>query len=344
MSSFPKCKVLLIGGTCWTGQFVWKNYLSRSTDFDNIELYVTYNTNVPEWIPEDKLFRLDLDDEATIRNTISTVKPDIIIHLSAIIFSSAKTQEEKDAVDRINCPTVLINAVNEFVPNCFYIYTSTSFVLDGNNAPYKPDWTLAHQPINAYGRAKYAFEKLVMGLNRSVILRLNNMLGPACAYKTTGNTKFLQWLYGAFQRREYLGLRFDELRSFVFIDDVVLLLLKLVEFGAKDYYSRTLDGLRNILGRVFNVGGPKGLSRLNLAEIIAESYGASLVFSDTKPDDSEAIPTNQWVVYKIHNDNTGQVSSNEQPRDLTMDSSLTELTFDMKFTDMRDAIPKCFDK
>ena len=33
-----------------------------------------------------------------------------------------------------------------------------------------------------------------------------------------------------------LGLRFDELRSFVFIDDVVLLILKLIEFGTKDYF------------------------------------------------------------------------------------------------------------
>ena len=342
MESISKCKVLMIGATCWTGQFLWKSYLSRLKEFDHIELYATYNSNLPDWIPNIQLLHLDLNNIDTIRRNISSILPDIIIHLSAIIFSSAKSEDEKEAVDRVNCPSALITAVKEFVPDCFYIFTSTAFVLDGEAAPYKPDWNLSKAPLNAYGRAKYGYEKLVMSLNRSVVLRLNNMLGPACAYKETGNIKFIQWLHGAFQRREYLGLRFDELRSFVFVDDVVTIILKLIDFGSNDFRSNKLDYLRNILGRVFNVGGPKGLSRLDLAIITANSYGVSLRYSDTKPSEDEVIPPNEWVVYKIHNDRTGQVSSNEQPRDLTMDSSLTERTFDIKFTDMVDAIPKCF--
>ena len=177
MSDSPKCKVLLIGATSWTGQFLWKTYLSRQEEFDNIDIYATFHNSFPEWIPENKLFRLDLDNETTIRNIISIVKPDIIIHLSAVIFSPAKTQEEKDAVDRINCPIALINAVKDIVPYCFFIYTSTAFVFDGNHAPYKSDWNIVHKPINSYGKAKYAFEKLVMDMQRSVILRLNNMIG-----------------------------------------------------------------------------------------------------------------------------------------------------------------------
>jgi dTDP-4-dehydrorhamnose reductase len=140
-------------------------------------------------------------------------------------------------------------------------------VYDGENASYLPSYdTEVNAPINAYGRTKLSFEKEILSRPRSVVLRLSNIIGPSFAYCPAG-MKFLEWLYEAYKKKEYVGLRHDEYRSFVFVGDVVKVIVSVMK--AAIGHSDSTKTIEAIDGRIFNVGGPKGLSRLELSRIVA---------------------------------------------------------------------------
>jgi hypothetical protein len=97
-------------------------------------------------------------------------------------------------------------------------------------------------------------------------------------------------VYGAFSRREFIGLKEQEIRSFVYVQDVVDVILKLMErynavvgdhCGASSTgASRDTSGgshSGSSVSGVYNVGGPVPLSRLNVACSLCSVLGAELV-------------------------------------------------------------------
>jgi nucleoside-diphosphate-sugar epimerase len=149
------------------------------------------------------------------------------------------------------------------------------------------------------------------------------MMGPPFVYTPAG-CKFTQWLRESHKGRQFVGLKRDERRSFVYVQDVVRCILaiaqkhqplaerveKKMKEKEKDLNERdkeryvkdeekdngkspsqkqnTLSLLQtskhhrdniNIphVGRVFNVGGPKGLSRLDLAAMLCCAFDTELV-------------------------------------------------------------------
>ena len=287
-----KTRVLITGASGWLGQFVWQRFVQDYREpvpdewfFDNsnVEVYGTYSTHKPDWIPEDRAVKLDLEDEKSIVTVLSGLMPDVIVHLAAISFPNIC---EKDPVrgDRVNNPSSLIAAIKMIVPQCTVIFTSSALVYDGEHAPYKPDFdTNAVPPTCAYGVSKLKFEQQILTLPRSTVLRLSNLLGPSCVYRH-GEFKFMEWLFTAFKKRDYLDFRHDEIRSFMFVNDVVDIIANIVAAAEQSHFQARGDAsstnkrskgtnldLSQVYGQVFNVGGPRGLSRLDIAAMVAEA-------------------------------------------------------------------------
>ena len=165
---------------------------------------------------------------------------------------------------------------------------------------------------------------------------------------TRHRVKFLQFLYEAAAERRYIGIRNDEKRSFVGVQDVTQIIItainKLGEGGSG-------SGLFN---KVYNVGGPEGLSRLNLAEIVARSLSLELIVesgyiessgsvtSATTNDHRSTYSKSMWGVYM----QSSQESSTDvpTPRDVTMDITATELAFGISFNPMSEVVPKLLHK
>ena len=213
----------------------------------------------------------------------------------------------------------------------------------------------AAYPVNIYGASKLQFEGRVLQLPHGYVLRLSNMIGPSCVFqRPAGGAKFLQFLNEAFQSRQFIGLKADERRSFVFVGDVVDVFLALV-IRHRDLHRAGVvlgaDSLRaSASSRILNVGGPESLSRLDLAVMLSKEMGVEILVYRMK-DFKVKLDTNAssgtgagagsdggkmvdkstpWEVYTIANDppKAGELKS---PKDITMDSSSTEKLLKLEF-------------
>ena len=338
--------VLLTGSAGWLGQFVCHDLICRHlSDVFGLVLFGAYNEQIPHWLIPSRRFHFDITSEKSIETVLSTIKPDIIIHLAAIS-SPVKCHQNPTLAYQINSPELLIQMVNKYCPQSLFIFSSTDMVYDGETPSYKADPcfsnnTLEQQqfrpkPVNIYGDSKLKFEELVTTkLENSVVLRLSNMIGKPYVYHFCGE-KFLQFLYTAFSKtpRSYLGLKANEIRSFAYVQDVVSIITNLIishinssnnnnnntatTNGKKSMAinTDTIDSKKTTTNNVIlNVGGPVGLSRVDVAQILAQSQHCSLDIHSEKKNDFQpenTLDSKLWSVYiqdNISNINTtGAVS------------------------------------
>ena len=146
-------------------------------------------------------------------------------------------------------------------------------------------------------------------------------------YQSVGK-KFLQWLFESFQTREFVGLRDDEVRSFVSVNDVVSLILSLI----MKYDSNSLDLLNS---KIYNVGGSKGFSRMGLAQILCINTRTELmVIEENEFNETMRNDRTKWYVYQTKNIESVIKTGIKNPRDVTMNVRETEREFNIKFTEL----------
>lgn len=104
------------------------------------------------------LVRLDLTDEAAVRDAFAAWVPDLIVHSAA--------ERRPDVVDgdpalaeKLNVRATDTLARFAAARGARFIYISTDYVFDGTAPPYATDAPTA--PLNAYGRMKLAGEDAV---------------------------------------------------------------------------------------------------------------------------------------------------------------------------------------
>jgi dTDP-4-dehydrorhamnose reductase len=270
---FPR-RILLIGANGWLAQFLHHRLLETSFPVSFL-LYTTYHSTKPFWLNEELSYSMNLEDEDSVKAVITTVKPDIILHLAAMT-SPVRCHQDPALAQSINSPSHLMQIVKTVSPHALYIFTSTDMVYDGNNAPYNP--VPDPSPVNVYGKTKLDYEQqLLKNLPNAIILRLSNMLGPRYQYNPCGE-KFLEFLSKAFQKKEFIGLKSDEIRCFVNVEDVVELILRMMErYFTHFQKDSSSNWMPDSTGRIYNVGGPVGLSRVDLAETLCKLYQTNLI-------------------------------------------------------------------
>ena len=231
---------------------------------------------------------------------------------------------------KINRPTVLVNAINKTCPECLLIFTSTDLVYEGEHPPYYADVSTPPTGKTQYGVTKSAFEKDVLNLKNGVVFRLSNMIGPKYQYEKVG-CKFLEFLTEKLGSRDYIGLFHDQVRSFVYVKDVAYLICKTIDMYLSTATSFDKQG-------VYNVGGPVGCSRVDLARDLCAITSTPFIVHDEKQESFQPSSDGSWTVYNTSNSTVFIVPGMQNPRDVTMNSSRTEEIFDIKFKSMREAI------
>lgn len=184
-------------------------------------------------------------------------------------------------------------------------------------------------------------------------------------------------MYGAFSRREYIGLKAQEIRSFVYVQDVVDVILRLIDV----YSSATIGGNSSsagVVSGVYNVGGPLALSRLDVARSLCSVLGSEMhvtsrpsvplvmvqpvsvqdskvpwevyvmdapvsstsTTSDTAGASSGARTSNTTVVHSTTSGTVPVAVHGElrSPRDISMDSAATESVVGVKFTSIENIL------
>lgn len=337
-------KVLLLGANGWLAQFLHHDFIEWQKGSQSFELICTYHNTDPSWIAGESKFHLSLDSPTAVQEILSKVKPDIILHFAAVS-SPAKCHQDEALAFSVNAPMHIIDAVKLICPSCLYIFTSTDMVYDGEHAPYLPE-NITH-PVNIYGKTKLSFERALLdNLPNSIILRLSNMLGPNYQYQPCGE-KFLEFLKKAHAKNQFIGLKADEIRSFVDVRDVTTLILRIIEkYSASSRedlsWIPTGTNSNSTSSRIYNVGGPVGLSRFDLARLYCAAVDSELVIQsqDFSQKESDTKERKEWDIFiMLPAPRTDVVISQlVNPRDITMDITLTEDVWNMKFRHVSEYI------
>ena len=112
--------------------------------------------------------------------------------------------------------------------------------------------------------------------------------------------------------------------------DIISIAVKSFVLDSSGFSSSPMKG-------VFNVGGPEGVSRLQLAQRLARSSSVDLQVHEAKQDGvGVEEKKDEWCVYASSNLDSIIVPGIFNPRDVTMDSSKTELVFGKKFVSTCD--------
>ncbi|MDW8106343.1 MAG: dTDP-4-dehydrorhamnose reductase [Armatimonadota bacterium] len=208
-------------------------------------------TRAPQ--PNEELIPLDITAPDQVRQVLSAVRPDVVVHCAALTNVDACEQQPEQAY-RINAfGTELIAAqCQRLGATC--VYVSTDYVFDGaKQAPYH-EYDVPN-PLSVYGRSKLAGEQAVQALcQRYYIIRV-------------------AWLYGA-HRPTFPHYVLEQARagkSPVAIVDQV---------GSPTYVADIADRLLRLLSSecygIYHLTNTEPVSRYEFARAILQAAGATI--------------------------------------------------------------------
>lgn len=268
--------VLVVGGTGYVAQFVIEALLRIGT----FAVHATHRpgkevTELPKLVT---CHAADYTDAEAIAAVLRAVRPTAVVNCGAMS-ALGTCEKDPEGAARANCPCDLVEAIAKESggePRLF-VHFSTDIVFDGNpEKVYNEDVRPA--PLQIYGRLKAEFDDFLAAQKEPVciVLRPTNILGPRHPYLSNG-TKFLQWLDAQLRCDVPLKLFRDELRNYVWVEDLAAVVTRLIQD-----FPASLP-----LQRLLHCGGPDALSRVDVAQLLAGAKGYSLTYTG---EDGQELP------------------------------------------------------
>lgn len=268
-------RVLVVGGTGYLGQHVLQGFsdIKRHTQFD---LAFTHFSVPPPQVLLDALphllaFNVDLKTGLGFQAISDSFgQPDIVVNCAALSVPTA-CEVDPPAAMSINVPSSLVKWSSSFgVNSTLLIHLSTDQVYEGVKSFYKEEDEAI--PVNVYGKSKIAAEKFISeNCSNFAILRSSIIFGPQTISPVPKSLP-IQWMDGVLSKGNTVDFFHDEFRCPVYVKDVVSTILALSEKWISDGKKMQL---------LLNVGGPDRVSRVQMAETVADlrGYNKSLIKS-----------------------------------------------------------------
>ena len=180
---------------------------------------------------------MDITNAAQVREVISAVHPDAVIHCAAWTAVDAAEDADKQAkVQAINVQgTANIAAVCKEL-DCKMMYISTDYVFNGQGEmPWDPDCK-DYQPLNVYGQSKLGGELAVSGaLEKYFIVRIAWVFG-------LNGSNFIKTMLKLSETRDTLRVVCDQIGTPTYTYDLARLLVDMIESEKYGYYHATNEG------------------------------------------------------------------------------------------------------
>lgn len=180
---------------------------------------------------------LDITDEGAVRDTITQIAPDAVIHCAA--WTAVDMAEDDDKVPTVRAVNAggtqnIANACKAL--DCKMIYISTDYVFDGKGqTPWHPDCK-AYKPLNVYGQTKLEGELAVANtLEKYFIVRI------AWVFGINGNN-FIKTMLNIGKKFDTLRVVNDQVGTPTYTYDLARLLVDMVETEKYGYYHATNEG------------------------------------------------------------------------------------------------------
>lgn len=180
---------------------------------------------------------MDITNAAQVREVISAVHPDAVIHCAAWTAVDAAEDADKQAkVQAINVQgTANIAAVCKEL-DCKMMYISTDYVFNGQGeTPWDPDCK-DYQPLNVYGQSKLGGELAVSGaLKKYFIVRIAWVFG-------LNGSNFIKTMLKLSETHDTLRVVCDQIGTPTYTYDLARLLVDMIESEKYGYYHATNEG------------------------------------------------------------------------------------------------------
>jgi dTDP-4-dehydrorhamnose reductase len=223
--------------------------------------------------------RLDITDEAAVKNVLEDVHPDVVVHCAA--WTAVDLAEEKDKIDRVRA--VNADGTRHIAECCKTIgakmvYISTDYVFDGQgDTPWQPDCK-DYAPLNVYGQTKLEGELAVSGtLDKFFIVRIAWVFG-------TNGKNFIRTMLKAGKAHDTLKVVNDQIGTPTYTYDLARLLVDMLLTEKYGYYHATNEGgyiswyefAVEIFRQAEALGHPEyGTGRLTVIPVTTAEYGLS---------------------------------------------------------------------
>jgi len=148
---------------------------------------------------------LDVSNTLAVQNTLSELKPNIIINASAYTEVDLAEREPKQAM-KVNAiaPACMAETARKF--KSVFIHFSTDYVFNGkNNTPYSE--SSSTNPLNMYGKSKLAGEKNIIQAGGAYLI-----LRTSWVYSLRGNS-FVNKVLGWARKNEILKIVQDQVSN-----------------------------------------------------------------------------------------------------------------------------------
>lgn len=221
-------KVLVTGGAGFIGSHVCDRLLDLGHDVLSIDNYKTGDKNNNADDTRLKIVSNSICDHESLRMIFSDFSPEIVIHAAAS-FKDPQDWKEDASTNILGTINLLEASKETQVKKFIYLQTSLCYGIH----PLQKPITLDHPLISggsSYAISKTAAERYIelSGLD-FVSLRLANVYGPR---NLSGP---LPTFYNKIVNNQICTV-VDTKRDFIYIDDVVELIIKAIESNKKGYY------------------------------------------------------------------------------------------------------------
>ncbi len=181
--------------------------------------------------------QLDITDANAVKETINSIKPDVVVHCAAwTAVDLAEDDDKKEKVKAVNIGGTrnIANVCKQI--GCKMMYISTDYVFNGQGAkPWDPDCK-DYAPLCYYGHTKLGGELAVSSLlEKYFIVRI------AWVFGINGNN-FIKTMLNVGKKFDTLRVVNDQIGTPTYTFDLARLLVDMVESEKYGYYHATNEG------------------------------------------------------------------------------------------------------
>ena len=180
---------------------------------------------------------MDITDAKAVRETILSVKPDVVVHCAAwTAVDLAEDEDKKEKVYAINAKGTqnIADVCKEL--DCKVIYISTDYVFNGQGTePWQPDCK-DYQPLNVYGKTKLEGELAISNtVSKDFIVRIAWVFG-------LNGKNFIKTMLSVGKTHDEVRVVNDQIGTPTYTYDLSRLLVDMAETDKYGYYHATNEG------------------------------------------------------------------------------------------------------
>ena len=213
---------------------------------------------------------MDITDAKAVRETILSVKPDVVVHCAAwTAVDLAEDEDKKEKVYAINAKGTqnIADVCKEL--DCKVIYISTDYVFNGQGTePWQPDCK-DYQPLNVYGKTKLEGELAISNtVSKYFIVRIAWVFG-------LNGKNFIKTMLSVGKTHDEVRVVNDQIGTPTYTYDLSRLLVDMAETDKYGYYHATNEGgfisWYDFACEIFRQTG----MNVNVLPVTTEEYGIS---------------------------------------------------------------------